>query len=622
MCGFAGLFVPRGNIPPAVNVRAMTNAIRHRGPDGEGFHASDDKRFQVGFRRLAIIDLDTGDQPLVAEGGARVLVGNGEVYNYLELRAEMADYAYVTRGDMEAVLAAHRRDGEDFVHALNGMYGLALFERDVHRLTLVRDRLGVKPLYWTQRPDGIVLFASEIKALFASALINVTVDSAQASSYLAHGWVPAPRTLFRGINKLPPGHKLTVDADGTVHMKRYWRPVGGRDLPPDPVALGRVLIDQLKASVGLQLRSDVPLGALLSGGIDSGLLVALAAEQSSGPLNTFTVRFPGDAVDESPLAGAVAERYGTRHETIDVPPGDVGALLPTLAWQAEEPLYDAALLPNYRIEQVLGQHVTVALNGSGGDELFAGYGRYFPLPVEIRYAWMPGWLRRGVIEPLVGAVDPMKAFQLSRAALFGADRGLYLHAHIGHFPPPIRRLIGNGQTLPEPAQCAPFMAFNGEPQTAALAADLETYLADDLMVLLDRTSMAWGVEGRVPFLDHDMVECALSVPAAVRTPAGRQKGLLRDLARPYLPEAVIRAPKQGFRSPVLQWLDAGLTGPAKALLTSSEALERGWWTAEGIGRLFADPSRHGFRVYTLLMLELAVRTAGLAAPPGHLEDLL
>jgi len=592
----------------------MLAAMGHRGPDGADLYMSPDRRYQAAFTRLAIVDLDSSDQPFVEAGGARVLMGNGEIYNYLELRAHGAAraYPYKSKGDMEVVLPLSRALGNDFVHELNGMFALALYERDAERLLLVRDRIGIKPLYWARLPGGAILFASEVKALFASGLLSPAVDDDAVSAYLAHGYVPSPRTLYRGVKKLPPGHLLEVDREGRVSLRRYWRAGMADGLPEGSDAIAEHLTRLLADSVRLQLRSDVPLGALLSGGIDSGLMVALAARQLDRPLNTYTVRFEGAVVDEAPRAAAVAERYGTRHEVLDVSAQSVARHLPRLAWHCDEPLNDPALLPNYLVERVLADHVKVVLNGTGGDELFAGYGRYYQLGVERRYLKVPGWLRRGVIEPALSQFSPMTAWKLARAAKFNGDRGGYLHDHTTHFPATARVLLGNSQPAPAMAQARYFDEFEGPPATAVLYADINTYLSEDLLTLLDRTTMAVGVEGRVPYLDHRFVEAALAVPPETRTQGSRQKGLQRRMAAPFLPEAVIAAPKQGFAAPVPAWLEAGLSPLAGRILTRPATLERGWWSKQGIEKLLAEPRRHGFRVYSLLMLELAVRI--------HVED--
>jgi len=629
MCGIAGLFLPERAVLIEPDMDAMLAVMVHRGPDGEGRYVSADRRYHAGFRRLAIIDLETGDQPIEDTDGGRVAMGNGEIYNYREIRERHPDYPYRTQGDIEAVLPLIRAKGDAFVHELNGMYALALYDIARKNLLLVRDRLGVKPLYWTRLKGGSVLFASEIKALFASALVRPLVDENAVAAYLAHGWVPAPRTLFAGIHKLPPGHLLRAGADGSIIVERYWRPAPARDLPSVPAEIEERLVALLRDSLRLQLRSDVPVGALLSGGLDSGLMVALASEQSPQPLNTFTVSFEGSKVDEAPLARMVAERYATRHTAITVAADTATAHLPRLAWFAEEPNFDAALLPNYLIDRVLAGHVTVALNGTGGDELFAGYGRNFRLLIESAYLSVPGWLRRRAIEPLAEAAAPMVAWRLKRAALYDGNRGAYLNAHTTHFPPPIRDLIGYAGPAPAlSAQAYHYDEFigkiGGDHQTAALYADILSYLPDDLLTLLDRTTMAVSVEGRVPYLDHRVVEAALAVPSGLRTPGGAWKALQRKIAAGYLPAPLLTAPKQGFASPMKAWIKAGLGVVAGRILKRRRAVERGWWTAAGIDRLLADPDRHGFRIYSLLMLELAVGLFvdgdAAAEPRQNLED--
>lgn len=635
MCGLAGLFLPRSAGVVEANLDAMISSIRHRGPDGNGLFVSPDRRYQAGFARLAIIDLETGDQPIVESrndgNGGRVLMGNGEIYNYVELRASDAGrhYPYKTRGDIETVLPLESVFGDEFVHHLNGMYALALYEPTTHRLTLLRDRLGIKPLYWARLSGGGILFASEIKALFASGLLNPAIDEDAVSSYLAHGYVPSPMTLYKSVHKLAPGCRLTVSANGKIDIHHYWRPTPSQNAPGDPPALREHLVGLMRESVRIQLRSDAPVGALLSGGIDSGLIVALAAGETDRPLRTYTVRFEDAAVDESPLAAQVAARYGADHTVFDLPSGGISDYLPQLAWHADEPLSDPSLLPNFLIERELSQSVKVALNGTGGDELFAGYGRYFQQPVEAAYLSAPAWLRNHFIEPLIGAAAPMTAWKLARAEKFYGDPGGYLFDHGTLFPAAMRRLIGNCLAQPSPAQAAAFAEFmargSADRQSGALAADLATYLPEDLLTLLDRTSMAVSVEGRVPLLDHRLVEAALTIPAEIRAPGGRQKALQRDIARDFLPADVIDAPKQGFASPVASWIQAGLGPLARRILTRREALEHGWWNAAGIDKLLADPVRHGARIYSLLMLEMTIRIhvedpRRSAAPTGGLED--
>lgn len=626
MCGIAGVFFPKGCAPKIIDLDAMSAVMRHRGPDGTEQFINTDKSYQAVFNRLAIIDLKTGDQPIVERGGKRVLMGNGEIYNYVELRAREASYPYQTQGDMEVILPLAMRHGSRFVDAIEGMFALALFDADDHSLTLVRDRFGVKPLYWASLPGGGIVFASEIKALFASGLITPSIDEDAVDAYMLHGYVPAPQTLYKSIHKLPPAHMLTINVDGDMTVAPYWRPAPGQDLPNVnelPDHLDRLLAE----SVRMQLRSDVPVGALLSGGIDSGLVVAHAANQSSQPINTFTVSFDGAPVDEAPLAQAVADRYATTHRRITINDQAVANSLPMLAWHMEEPLFDPSVFPNYLIEAALREHVTVALNGAGGDELFAGYHRYFQTGIERKYLKIPGMLRRNLLEPLIGLASPDTAWKLGRAGRFTTACGTYLNDHTTQFSPLLRAKIGNKPSARTPAQQRAFESAMGPNQTRALIADIETYLAEDLMLLLDRTSMASSVEGRVPFLDRRLAEAALAVAPDIRTPGNQQKALLRSIAAKHLPSEVIRAPKQGFTSPVAAWIKGPLGSATKQMLTEPPALARGWWSHAGIELLYQDPVRHAARIYTLLMLELSVRTfceqpLSTTAPTHGLMDMV
>lgn len=628
MCGISGVFFPQRGSTIDVDIDAMMNAMIHRGPDGSGRYSSQDRRYVAGFRRLAIIDPTGADQPLLDPSGRHVLIGNGEIYNYLELRRtdSARSYHFRSEGDMEVVLPLAHSIGDDFVQQLNGIFALALYDIKNHELLLVRDRLGVKPLYWANLPSNGLAFASEIKALFASGLVTPEIDEAEVSSYLAHGYVPGPRTMFRNVHKLMPGHWLKIDAHGSIKITPYWDPQSGPTLSNDPIEIEEHLIELLTDSVRLQLRSDVPVGILLSGGLDSGLLVALAAAHAETALNTYTVRFESGDDDETPLAETVALQYGTNHTTLDLPADSIIEQLPRLAWMIEEPVNDPAALPNYLIEMALSRSVKVALNGTGGDELFAGYGRYFQLPIERRYLNIPHWLRSNLVEPGAHLISPMKAWQLERAGKYVSDRGAYLHEHSTHFPPPVRRMLANNLTTVEPAQRSQFSKFNGPAASGALYADIRTYLPENLLTLVDKTSMAVSVEARVPFLDHRFVEAALAVPPGIRAPGNAQKALERRIASRFLPEEVVAAPKRGFVSPVPSWLRSGLDVIARGLLTRPKTLERGWWSAAGIEKLLAQPERHGYRIYSLLMLEMTVRVhienGTIEAPTADLEAFL
>ena len=622
MCGFAGLFLPQEAELVVPKINDMLRAISHRGPDGNSCYVSEDKRVYLGFVRLAIIDLDTGNQPFHDASSASVMVGNGEIYNYHELRSDprVSDFAFQSKGDMEAAFALALRTGQKFVNDLRGMFALALVENNQQRLTLVRDRLGIKPIYWTRISNGGILFASEIKALFDSGLVTAEIDVYSVNNYLSHGWVPGPATLYKGINALQPGHTLTADSAGNIELQCYWRPKACQNISDDFEEIQASLLSRMREAVHLHMRSDVPIGILLSGGLDSGLLVALAAEQTEEKLNTFTVKFSGAAYDEAPIALDVADRYGTKHEVFEVNFEDVDGLLPYLAWHLDQPLFDAAAVPNMLIHKHLGQSMKVALNGSGGDEIFAGYGRYLPLAIETNYLRFPRVLRKS-LETGIHGFSPITAFRLQRADKFLTRPGEYLRDHTGHFHEPMRRLIGNQMSILPSAQQHAYERSCGPHQTRLLAADLATYLTDDLMTLLDRTSMSMGVEGRVPFLDHPLVEFALAVPPEIRTAGFRQKALQRRIASQFLPETILEGKKQGFVSPVPNWFRSGLEIPAKSMLTSRRTLDRGWWTKNGITKLFSNLDRYGYQIYTLLMLELCVRLHVEKQPISSLSEM-
>ena len=371
-----------------------------------------------------------------------------------------------------------------------------------------------------------------------------------------------------------------------------------------PGEIGECLLEKLSHSVFQQLRSDVPVGALLSGGIDSGILVSLAAKYVDTPLKTLTVEFEGANYNEAPLARLVADMYGTNHEEITVDLKAPDNLLPDVIWHLGEPLNDAALIPNYIVEYYMSKHVKVALNGSGGDELFAGYSRYSQLPIEKRYLRFPEKLRKNVIEPIIGTFSPHTVWKLKRAEKFFLDGGGYLHDHSTQFSGDMRYMIGNKQQNISAKQKQFFDEFIGERETAALYADFNTYLPDDLLILLDSTSMAFGVEGRVPFLDREFVELALSVPADIRNMGYINKGLEKTIAKKLLPYEIINAPKQGFLSPMQAWMDGEFLKSVKTILTRPDCLARGWWTYSGILKILSKPKKYGFHIYTLLVLEL------------------
>ena len=607
MCGIAGFFLPKNVTPWAANLNSMARAMGHRGPDSSGFFCSPDKRYQAAFSRLAILDLETGHQPIVEKDRDLVLMVNGEIYNYLDIKKTYPAYQYTTKGDIEPILPLYRDLGKNYVDRLNGMFAIAIYDAALHKLTLTRDRLGIKPLYWAKTSQGGVVFASEIKSLLVSGCVDKELNLQAGRSFLNHGYVPSPNTLFRGINKLPPGHSLTIDSAGRIEIESYWNAGFRGPISDNFKETANNITGLLRDSVRLQLNSDVPIGALLSGGIDSGLIVALAASEISQPLKTFTVSFQGSKIDEAPLARLVSDRYATEHQELTVSVDDVLSLLPQAIWHCEEPISDPSLIPNYAVERELSKNVSVVLNGTGGDELFAGYGRYFQLSVERLYSFLPRWLKRKVLEPGVGYFSAESRWKLLRSEKFYTDPGGYLHDHLTQFPGHILSNIGNKEPFEMPIQTKYYSSFTQPHQSAMLATDISTYLPEDLLLLLDRTSMAFSIEGRVPFLDHRLVEMALSVSPKIRTFGGKQKALERFIAKDYLPREIINAPKHGFASPVSSWIrNEEFLSAAHQIISRKSALDRGWWTRDGIKYLFANPMRNSFRIYSLLILELSI----------------
>lgn len=626
MCGIAGIFVPQDSVVPEYRLSEMLKVMRHRGPDGSQFHISQNRHFQAAFTRLAIIDVENAQQPLIEEGGKWVFLGNGEIYNYVQIKSslEREGVKFTTKGDMEPAFKLFIKEGNKFINKLNGMFALAAYSRDEHRLLLARDHFGIKPLYWAKTSNGIIVFASEIKSLFNSGLIRPKLNKEVLYSYLSHGFIPSPHTLFLGVYKIPPASMMSINSSGDIHFETYWEPHAALDFPKDKNEIKEELLLRLKASIKSQLNSDVPLAVLLSGGIDSGLIVALSSEFLSKPLKTYTVNFSYAKHNETPLACEVAERYHTEHHVIEVNGEHLAETLPKLVWYCEEPLFDASFYPNYLISKELAQNVKVVLNGTGGDELFAGYGRYFPTPMERMYNKVPSWLRTHLIESGIAPFNPLLAWKLSRAGKFQTDRYAYLHEHLTQFPLPILNQMGVSQQLFVPAQSTLMQNYGGPIDSGQLIADMKTYLCEDLLLLLDRTTMANSVEGRVPFLDKSLAEAALAVPPAIRTPNQQQKGLLREIASSYLPQSVIRAPKQGFASPMENWMSGDFGNLVANLLQSRNALSRDLWTKESIDYLLLNKRKNAFKLYSIAILELTIQIhiegKYLEAPNGGVKD--
>jgi asparagine synthase (glutamine-hydrolysing) len=585
MCGICGIASPAGADPS--RLAAMSATLLHRGPDSDGSWL--DGPVGLAARRLAIIDLETGDQPLTNEDGSVVVVQNGELYNYRELRAELEaqGHRFRTHGDTEVLAHLYEQHGTGFAERLRGMFALALWDARERRLVLARDRFGIKPLYYRAR-DGGLEFASELRALPRGE-----VDLEALESFLAFNSVPAPLTIFAGTRKLPAGHLLVWEG-GEPRLERYARPapVDAKETRREPdEELAAELRARLRDSVRAHLVADVPVGVLLSGGIDSALLAAFAAEASSEPVRTFTIGFRERSFDETAGARSVAERYGTDHRELVLDP-DAALLLPALAEAFDEPFADSSALPTYLVSELAARDVKVALSGEGGDELFGGYETYAADLLALRV----GRLAR-LAGPLVERlpVSTEKASLDYRAKRFVRAAHLPpLERHHGWkeiFSPDARaELTGSGSTF-DPV--AGLQARYDETVGADLLArlqdvDLGTYLVDDLLVKTDRASMAHSLEARVPFLDTAVTELALALPTRLKVRGLRKKVLLRKAAEPLLPSEIVGGRKRGFSIPAAAWLRGELEPFARETLSADTIARQGFFRPAAVTRLLDD----------------------------------
>lgn len=630
MCGIAGLYVKRGRADPQV-VRAMTSILVHRGPMDEGY--LDRSNVALGMRRLSIIDVDGGHQPVFNEDGTVGVVFNGEIYNYKELREELLQrgHRFTTWSDTEVIVHLYEERGVECLEALNGMFAIALWDDRRQRLWLARDRLGVKPLYFVDGPEHFA-FASELKALLTCDFVSRDPDRLAVLDYLVFMYVRAPRTAFAAIRKLLPGHYLTADASG-VRVVRYW---DLRDHYEPSSISEEEASEQVRAllqdAVRIRLRSDVPVGAFLSGGMDSSTIVACAAGQAPEPLRTFTVDFGQDSFDEVRYARLVAETFRTDHRETAATVDDAIEHLPHLVWHMDEPNADSAIVPAYLVSKFAARELRVALSGTGGDEVFGGYARYFDgFPVEHLYRHMPR-SSRTLLGAAVGRLGPA---HLARRARWNAlpDSGRYL-AQVARFTP------AEGQTLAgRPARetvdlLEEFAAYpDGDTTNRLLFVDMLTYLPDNILHITDRMSMAVSLEARTPFLDYRLVEFCAGLPGhfKVRWRARARKVVLTKAMNGVLPPAILTRMKWGFGPPLEAWMNRGLAGTVRALFARSEAEAHGFLEPGAVRALLqsAGSRVHDFytaqKLWSLLVLELWCRIFlsgnGTQAPAVTLADL-
>jgi asparagine synthase (glutamine-hydrolysing) len=599
VCGIAGLYSPAGTPNPEL-VDAMRAAIVHRGPDDGSTDVFGP--CVLGHQRLKVLDLDTGYQPVANEAGDVNAVFNGELYNFAALRAELRGHEVRGTGDTPVLPHVYEETGPLFAERLHGMFALALWDAGHERLVLARDRLGKKPLLYTRLADGTFAFASELKALLRLPGVSREVEPAAIDAYLALQYVAGNSTPLAGISKVPPGHALVVHRGGQSLLP-YWRPHAA-----EPSASDEEWLERVRATVGeavhRRLVADVPLGALLSGGIDSSIVVALMAQASTAPVRTFTVGFADERYDERAYAREVATRYGTVHEELELVE-DVAETLPRLAAAYDEPLGDEAAFPTFLIAEQARRHVTVALAGDGGDEAFAGYERYIAHGLADRVPDAAARTGAAAVRLLPGArTEPRSALYrtarfLDVAATPRADRYARL---MEVFPLALRR-----ELWVDAGQAAP-LHFDHRPGIAGLQElDLVTYLPGDLLYKADIASMAHSLELRSPFLDHEVVELGLALPDHLKVRGREAKVALRRAFAPDLPAEIVTRGKTGFGVPLGRWFREDLRELAHDVL----AADRGWFRRDTVTRLLDEHERgradHGHRLWCLLMLELWVR---------------
>jgi asparagine synthase (glutamine-hydrolysing) len=617
MCGIAGVVSAAAGERIEPNfVHRMCQAIVHRGPDDEGLYVKDGTG--LGMRRLSIIDIAGGHQPVFNEDRSVSVVYNGEIYNFPELREELLGrgHKFYTHTDTEVIVHLYEEMGADCVNKLRGMFAFALYDERNKKLLLARDRLGKKPLHYALQGERL-LFASEIKSILTVAPELVTVNNQALLQYLYFGYIPDPLTAFSAIHKLPPGHLLEFER-GNIHIRQYWDlPEYGAHPPRSEEECLEEMEHRLAEAVKIRLISDVPLGALLSGGTDSSVIVALMARASSKPVKTFSIGFRDEDFNEAPHARVVAERFGTDHHELIVEP-NVLETVETLTRSLEEPFGDSSMLPTYYVSRLARKHVTVALSGDGGDEVFAGYNRYGIHMRRRIFERIPEGARRFYrdrVYPRLPSEMRGKKFSYN-VSLPWRERyvdGISFVPSFERDMPLLSDEFREGLRDGSDPQNVMYRYFEQapakDPVSQMLYVDTKTYMAADILTKVDRMSMATSLEVRVPILDHLFVEWATGLPADWKIRQGQQKYILRKLAeRVGVPKEVIHRPKQGFALPLVHWIRHELKDLITTVLLDARTLQRGYFKPQGVRQLLDEHFRgrrnHSGRIWRLLIFEL------------------
>jgi asparagine synthase (glutamine-hydrolysing) len=610
-------------------MEAMCAAIEHRGPDSRGLFI--DEEVGLGIQRLRVVDLVTGDQPIHSEDRSVVVVLNGEIYNFRELRRELQaqGHQFATEGDTEVIVHLYEEHGVDCVERLHGMFAFALWDRRRHRLLLARDRVGKKPLFYALR-DGALTFASELRALLEDPTCPRDVDPRAVDSFLAYGYVPAPASIFRGVRKLPPAHTLVLQ-DGDATLRRYWRLDYSKKLKvSDPRELVQPIRDQLRAATQRRMVADVPVGAFLSGGIDSSAVVAAMAEVSSGPVKTFSIGFESEAFDELQYARQIAKQFGTDHHEFVVRP-DAVEMVPKIVRQYGEPFADASAIPSFYLSQLTRSQVTVALNGDGGDESFGGYTRYVSNRLGGRLDRLPASLKRVLAAQAarrLGGGEVTSVANKARRLLEGLPLG-----PAGRYEQYMSWLDTSRRAELYTDDFGASVAATPDPRVIPalweqasgrdvidimLEVDVSSYLPGDLITKIDIATMAYALEARSPLLDHELMEFAASIPGDLKVRGREKKWIFREALRGWIPDDILDRPKQGFSVPISEWLRTDLRPLLHDVLLDEGTLDRGYFRPDAVRSMLAR-HEHGAEseskpLWAMFMLELWQREFVDASP--------
>ena len=622
MCGITGwanLDVKRSaNFGDETVLRSMCDRMRHRGPDSEGVWLGGS--VALGMRRLSIIDLKTGDQPVWNEDRSVVVIMNGEIYNFRELRQtlEKAGHEFSSHTDTEVIPHLYEEYGEDFVEHLNGMFAIALWDIEKRKLIIVRDRFGEKPLYYGTF-DGKLIFASEVKVLLAHPKIEPELNLEALQNYLSFDYVPAPLSIYEGIKKLPAAHRLILE-NGEISIDRYWNLSFRKNSSHSVKEASENLRELLADSVEMRLVSDVPLGVLLSGGIDSSTVAALAQKSSSTKIKTFSIGFEEDSFDESKYAREVATHLGTEHYEDKLSVEKAAGLITEIGKWLDEPLSDGSILPTFLLSRFVRDHVTVALGGDGGDEIFAGYPMYYGHKMARVYDSIPRFVRSGLIEPIVKSL-PVSTNNLSfdyKAKRFVAaanyDTITRHHSWFGSFSPDEKvSLLTSYANDPQHDvyERAKRLLKNcdAENQIERMQfLDMNFYLAEDILTKVDRASMAVSLEVRAPFLDHRVAEFAASLPPDYKLRGSTTKYILKKTVENLLPKSIAKRPKKGFGIPIAEWLKTSLNPLMHDMLSPERLIRQNLFDHQFVQKLMLEHEKgvasHHKQLWTLLVFQL------------------